>query len=34
MGLGGHWRRRLPAVQFQRALHAVFLLLGLLMLMR
>lgn len=34
MGLGARWRQRLPAAQFQRALHAVFLVLGLLMLAR
>lgn len=34
MGLGARLRRRLPAAQFQRALYAVFLLLGLLMLAR
>lgn len=32
MALGARWRQRLPAAHFQRALHAVFLLLGLLML--
>ena len=32
MGLGALWRERLPATVFQRALHAVFLMLGLLML--
>ena len=32
MALGARWRQRLPAAHFQRALHVVFLLLGLLML--